>query len=148
MELRGLEPLTYSMRTSRLGRLFRWPRWLERNIAGQVVGDVGEHRRLSKLLRTQCGRAWRSACEALFAHGSRWSATRKPILPPVMASPRPTRYAPRSQAFWPCRGSDPVSAELVVRVKREEAELKARVSGNRFPPHDAERESRTRDWLR
>ena len=25
----------------------------------------------------------------------------------VMASPRPTRYAPRSQAFSPCRGSDP-----------------------------------------
>src|SRR5277367_7086252 len=28
----------------------------------------------------------------------------------VMASPRPTRYAPRSQAFSPCRGSDPGSA--------------------------------------
>ena len=28
----------------------------------------------------------------------------------VMASPRPTRYAPRSQAFSPCRGSDLGSA--------------------------------------
>jgi hypothetical protein len=25
----------------------------------------------------------------------------------VMASPQPRRYALRSQAFWPCRGSDP-----------------------------------------
>src|SRR3984957_18025153 len=29
--------------------------------------------------------------------------------PPVMASPRPTQYAPRSQAISPCRGSDPDS---------------------------------------
>ena len=28
----------------------------------------------------------------------------------VTALPRPTRYAPRSQAFSPCRGSDPGSA--------------------------------------
>ena len=29
--------------------------------------------------------------------------------PPVIASPQPTRYVPRSQAFSPCRGSDPGS---------------------------------------
>ena len=30
-----------------------------------------------------------------------------PSVPGVMASPRPRRYVPRSQAFSPCRGSDP-----------------------------------------
>ena len=54
-----------------LGVCFRWPRCLERNIAGQGVGDVSEHRRRPKLLRTHCGRAWRSACEALFGHRAR-----------------------------------------------------------------------------
>src|SRR4029077_5134608 len=29
----------------------------------------------------------------------------------VMASPRPRRYAPRSQVFSPCRGSDPDSRD-------------------------------------
>src|SRR5262249_19807386 len=38
----------------------------------------------------------------------------------VMALPRPTRYAPRSQAFSPCRGSDPGSARKR-RHRREPA---------------------------
>jgi hypothetical protein len=42
----------------------------------------------------------------------------------VMASPRPTRYAPRSQAFSPCRGSDPDSCDR--RPRRREPELAAR----------------------
>src|SRR5271166_3585779 len=36
--------------------------------------------------------------------------------------------------------TDPDRAELVARVKREEAELRARVSAQRFPLHNAERE--------
>src|SRR5271169_827689 len=38
----------------------------------------------------------------------------------VMASPRPRRYAPRSQAFSPCRGSDPGTAHKP-RHRREPA---------------------------
>src|ERR1700722_1552163 len=60
------------------------------------------------------------ACPSIFwtaltfapADTARLAAVNKNVTTPegaagVMASPRPTRYAPRSQAFSPCRGSDP-----------------------------------------
>jgi hypothetical protein len=43
--------------------------------------------------------------------------------------------------------TDPERAELVARVKREEADLKRRVADARFPLRDAEEESRTREWV-
>jgi S-adenosylmethionine:diacylglycerol 3-amino-3-carboxypropyl transferase len=44
--------------------------------------------------------------------------------------------------------SDPERAELVARVRQEEAELRARVAAQRFPTRNAERESKTREWIR
>jgi hypothetical protein len=44
--------------------------------------------------------------------------------------------------------TDPERAELVARVKREEADLKRRVSDARFPLRDAEESSETEQWVR
>ena len=48
----------------------------------------------------------------------------------VMASPRPTRYALHTQAFSPCRGSDPGSASKP-RRRREPSRVEPRVASAR-----------------
>jgi hypothetical protein len=54
VELRGFEPLTYSMRTRLSGRLLPQAVLTVRKTAGQTVGSVG-HRKLPEiLLRTHC----------------------------------------------------------------------------------------------
>jgi hypothetical protein len=43
--------------------------------------------------------------------------------------------------------TDPERAALVRRYDKEQAELKQRITDARFPLNDAERESRTKDWV-
>jgi hypothetical protein len=66
----------------------------------------------------------------------------------VMASPRPTRYAPRSQAFSPCRGSDPDSRDRQCR-HREPALGEPAADAARCPHHETliSRRGRLKRWL-
>jgi hypothetical protein len=54
VELRGFEPLTYSMRTSRSGRLQAQAVLARRETAAQSVDSVGRRKLLKILLRTRC----------------------------------------------------------------------------------------------
>ena len=92
-------------------------------LAPQTAHDSPDHRSGLFFVRRQsvasCNdahkinwRTWRLA-EAQFRMAHRPSLA-------VMASPRPTRYGPRSQAFSPCRGSDP-GGPCTPRHRREPA---------------------------
>src|ERR1700742_1439072 len=69
----------------------------------------------------------------------------------VTASPRPTRYVLRSEAFLPCRGSGPVSSRKR-RHRRERAPVGRVVAVARClvspDPHRRERPLTARWWLR
>src|SRR6202453_4635364 len=71
----------------------------------------------------------------------------------VMASPRPTRYGPRTQAFSPCRGSDPGIRYSGLRHRapapEEHGVAAARCRASR-DPHRLARPltARLRPWLR
>jgi len=43
--------------------------------------------------------------------------------------------------------SDPDRKEMLAEIKREEARARAQISESRWPLHDAERQSKTREWL-
>jgi len=43
--------------------------------------------------------------------------------------------------------TDPDRKELLEEIKREESRQRAQVSDSRWPLHNAERESRTREWM-